>query len=187
MAIVTFCRTIHHDGKGKHVHPLSLFLPLRTKLWCMHAPAERAGTLPLSLLYPYMYSVVASPAVLAAREGGGWKPVQRWDLERGFLIFILQGELSPPPPRIHLRPVPIFAFSSHIYLQMRISANTVSGQRPSLPNTEYSFIQHFNQAWEVGWVTGREAGLLGGRLGYWEGGWVTGMEAGLLGGRLGNW
>jgi hypothetical protein len=27
----------------------------------VHAPAERAGTLPLFLLYPYMYSVVHTP------------------------------------------------------------------------------------------------------------------------------
>jgi hypothetical protein len=38
-----------------HAHPLPLYLPLRTKLRC--PPAERADTLPLLLLYPYLYSV----------------------------------------------------------------------------------------------------------------------------------
>ncbi len=166
-----------------HSHPLSLYLPSRTKLWCMHAPAERAGTLPLSLLYPYVYSMVAIPAALAAREGGGWKPVPTMGPCAWVSYFYSTERAVSPSPRIHLRPVPIFAFSSHIYLQMRISANTVSGQRPSLPNTEYSFIQYFNQAWEVGWVTGKEPGYW--EVGYWERGWVTGREAGLLGVMLG--
>ncbi len=30
----------------------SLYLPSRTKIWCTYAPAERADTLPLFLLYP---------------------------------------------------------------------------------------------------------------------------------------
>jgi hypothetical protein len=37
--------------------PLSLYVPTRAKLWCIHA-AKRADTLSLFLLYPYMYSVV---------------------------------------------------------------------------------------------------------------------------------
>jgi hypothetical protein len=53
--------TFHHDGKistgwlgrGVHAHPLSLYLPSRTKLF----PAERADILSIFLLYPYMYSV----------------------------------------------------------------------------------------------------------------------------------
>jgi hypothetical protein len=39
---------------GVHAHPLSLYQPLRTKLY---APAERADTLPLFLTYPYIYPV----------------------------------------------------------------------------------------------------------------------------------
>ena len=41
--------------------------------------------------------------------------------------------------------------------------------------------------WETEhWDTGKEAGILGRRLGYWEGGWDTGKEAGILGRRLGS-
>jgi hypothetical protein len=42
VAMATFRRTFHHDGKislawwgwGVHAHPLSQYLPSRTKLWC---------------------------------------------------------------------------------------------------------------------------------------------------------
>jgi hypothetical protein len=42
LAMATFWRTFHHDGKyspawcgwGKHALPLSLYLPSRAKLWC---------------------------------------------------------------------------------------------------------------------------------------------------------
>ncbi len=42
VATATFWRTFYHDGKispgwwgkGVHVHPLSIYLPSRTKLWC---------------------------------------------------------------------------------------------------------------------------------------------------------
>jgi hypothetical protein len=42
LCVTTFWRTFHHDGKmspgwwgwGVHEHPLSLYLPSRTKLWC---------------------------------------------------------------------------------------------------------------------------------------------------------
>ncbi|MFN9907325.1 MAG: hypothetical protein ACK56F_14595, partial [bacterium] len=91
------------QGWEVHAHPLSQYLPLRTKLWCtrqvqtppiftlplyvlcgtsaqpvrveerthvsftistitykvvVYALAERAGTLPLFILYPYKYSVL---------------------------------------------------------------------------------------------------------------------------------
>ncbi len=63
VAPATFWRTFHHDGKigpgwwgwGMHAHPLSLNLPSRPKLWC--TPQLRGQTLPLYLLYPYIYSV----------------------------------------------------------------------------------------------------------------------------------
>jgi hypothetical protein len=64
--MTTFWRTFHHDGKiksaepgeGGAVLPLSLYLPSRAKLLrTVYTPAERADTLPLFLLYPYMYSV----------------------------------------------------------------------------------------------------------------------------------
>ncbi len=59
VAMATFSRTLHHDGKispalwggGVHTHPLSLSLSSRAKVWCMYAPAKRADTLPLFLLY----------------------------------------------------------------------------------------------------------------------------------------
>jgi hypothetical protein len=40
-------------------HPLSLYHTIMYKV-VVYAPAERADTLPLFLLYPYMYSVVHS-------------------------------------------------------------------------------------------------------------------------------
>jgi hypothetical protein len=53
-----------HGGKispvccrGVHAHP-PFTLPSRTKLWCTLHAAERADTLPLFLLHPYMYSVI---------------------------------------------------------------------------------------------------------------------------------
>ncbi len=65
VAMTTLWRPFHHDikispgwwGRGVHAHPLSLYLPSRTKLCTVYAPAERADTLLLFLLYPYMYSV----------------------------------------------------------------------------------------------------------------------------------
>jgi hypothetical protein len=62
VAMATFSRTLHHDGKitlawwgggGMHAHSLSLDLSSRAKLFCMYAPAKRADTLPLFLLYTY--------------------------------------------------------------------------------------------------------------------------------------
>jgi hypothetical protein len=60
VANATFCCTFHHDGK---------FSPAWWEWECftistitykvvVYDPAERADTLPLFLLYPYMYSVV---------------------------------------------------------------------------------------------------------------------------------
>jgi hypothetical protein len=45
------------EGGGvHHTYPLSLYLPLLAKLWCI--PQLRGQShLPLFLLYPYMYSV----------------------------------------------------------------------------------------------------------------------------------
>ncbi len=68
-------RTFHHDGEislamgdgwGEHALPLSLYLPSRAK-FVVYALAERADTLPLFLLYPYMYSVDHSTSA--------WQPV----------------------------------------------------------------------------------------------------------------
>jgi hypothetical protein len=63
LAIATFWHTFHHDGKfslvrvwGARFPPLTLFTI--TSNVVAYALAERAGTLPLFLLYPYMYSVV---------------------------------------------------------------------------------------------------------------------------------
>ncbi len=41
-------------GGGVHALPLSLYLLSRV---VVYAPAERADTLPIFLLYPFMYSV----------------------------------------------------------------------------------------------------------------------------------
>ncbi len=59
VATAAFWRTFHHDGKispgwwgwGRHAHPLSLYLPSRTKV-TVYAPAERADTFPVFHLYP---------------------------------------------------------------------------------------------------------------------------------------
>jgi hypothetical protein len=67
VAIVTFWRTFQHDWKispawwgwGVHGHPFSLSLPLRTKWWC---------TLPPSLLYPYVYSVVRTRVAVPSQK-----------------------------------------------------------------------------------------------------------------------
>ncbi len=57
--------TSHHDGKispgwwgwGVHAHPPFHPITITYKV-AVYAPAERADTLPLFHLYPYMYSVV---------------------------------------------------------------------------------------------------------------------------------
>jgi hypothetical protein len=65
VAITTFWRTFHHDGKispawwgwGVHVLPLSYIY--HHKESCSERSNWEADTLPLFLLYPYMYSVVS--------------------------------------------------------------------------------------------------------------------------------
>ncbi len=65
VATDTFWRAFHHDGKispgwygcGMHAHPLSLYLPSGTELWCMLQLRGQIHS-PLFLFYPYMYSVV---------------------------------------------------------------------------------------------------------------------------------
>jgi hypothetical protein len=44
-------------GGGVHAHPLSLYLPLYVYKDVVYALADRADTLPLFLLYIYMFSV----------------------------------------------------------------------------------------------------------------------------------
>jgi hypothetical protein len=45
-------------GRGRvHAHPLSLYISTITYKVVVYVPAERVDTLPLFLLYPYMYSV----------------------------------------------------------------------------------------------------------------------------------
>jgi hypothetical protein len=71
VATATFLRTLH-DGKispgwwgwKKHAHPLSLYLPPRTKLWCTLQLTGQILYTPPSLLYLYMCSVVALSSVL---------------------------------------------------------------------------------------------------------------------------
>jgi hypothetical protein len=67
VAIATFWRTFHHDGKmaqsfggaGGHALPLSVYLPSRTTLWCtLQLKGQIQYTLTIStIVYPYMYSV----------------------------------------------------------------------------------------------------------------------------------
>ncbi len=73
VAMATFCRTFHHGGKISPAWwgwgctpptpppPTPLYLPSHKKLWCTYIPAEKADTLHLFLLYPYMYSMVTPP------------------------------------------------------------------------------------------------------------------------------
>ncbi len=66
--MAAFWRTFHHDGKispgcwgwGVHAHPLSLYLPSRTKLQCTLQLRGQIHTSYFFHLYPYMYSVVAA-------------------------------------------------------------------------------------------------------------------------------
>jgi hypothetical protein len=58
-------------GEGLNALPLSLYLPSRAKV-VVYAPAERAVTLPLFLLYPYMYSVQVTFSHYFCWGGGGW-------------------------------------------------------------------------------------------------------------------
>jgi hypothetical protein len=58
VAMATFWRTFHHlagEGGGAHPAPFTLFTITYNVM--MYSPAERAETLALFLLYPYMYSV----------------------------------------------------------------------------------------------------------------------------------
>ncbi len=64
MATATFWRIFHHDGKirpglvrGGGAHPPPFTITTIMSKVVVYAPAERADTLPLFLLYHYMYSV----------------------------------------------------------------------------------------------------------------------------------
>jgi hypothetical protein len=64
VAMTTFWRTFHHDGKINPglvsvggARPPPLTLSTITYKVIVYAPAERADTLTLILLYPYIYSV----------------------------------------------------------------------------------------------------------------------------------
>jgi hypothetical protein len=59
------------EGWGVHAHTLSLHLPL-PKLQCTYAPAERADTLILFHLYPYVLCgpVCPGPTLAGTREDG---------------------------------------------------------------------------------------------------------------------
>jgi hypothetical protein len=67
VAIATFWRTFHHDGKISPVwcvvrvggaSPPPFTISTVTYKVAVYTPAERADTLPLFLLYPYMYSAL---------------------------------------------------------------------------------------------------------------------------------
>ncbi len=60
------------DGGVARPTPIFTLLPSRTNYKVAvyrYAPAERAGTLPVFNLYPYMYSVVAGCSVRSSWEG----------------------------------------------------------------------------------------------------------------------
>jgi hypothetical protein len=68
VAMATFWRTFHHDGKiipatgegwGEGASPSPFTISTITYKVAVHAPAERAETLPLFLLYPCMYSLAS--------------------------------------------------------------------------------------------------------------------------------
>ncbi len=62
-----FLAHIHHDGNispgwwgsGMSAHPPTVILVIITYKGAVYAPGERANTLPLFHLYPYIYSVVS--------------------------------------------------------------------------------------------------------------------------------
>jgi hypothetical protein len=65
VATATFWSTLHHDkkkyvqaGEGAGALPPPFLVSTITYKVVMYTPAERADSLPLFLLYPYMYSVV---------------------------------------------------------------------------------------------------------------------------------
>ncbi len=63
-----------------HAHPVSLYLPSPITykvVEYVYAPAERAETLPLFLLYAYMYSVGRGPLLSLEREREGKGPERR--------------------------------------------------------------------------------------------------------------
>jgi hypothetical protein len=68
-----------HPGEGGGVHhALPHFtLSIITSKFVVYAPAERAVTLPLFLLYPYMYSVQVTFSHYFCWGGGGWGIVIR--------------------------------------------------------------------------------------------------------------
>jgi hypothetical protein len=69
-----FWRAFYHDGNispcwwgwGVHDHPISLYLPSRTKLQCTHAPAKRTET--LLLLYLSLYVLCGSNLIAIAEQ-----------------------------------------------------------------------------------------------------------------------
>ncbi len=74
VATATFWRTFHHDGKiaqpGEGWGGITPFIiSTITYKVLVYAPAERADTLPLFLLYPYMYSVIVT--IIGFHSGGG--------------------------------------------------------------------------------------------------------------------
>ncbi len=83
VAMTTFWRIFHHDGKispawrrwgggGCTLTPFTISTFIYKVV--VYAPAERADTFPLYLLYPYMYSVIAeftmhAPSLFMKRRG----------------------------------------------------------------------------------------------------------------------
>ncbi len=67
--------------------PRSPYLPSRAKLWCMYAPAKRADTLPLFLLYLICTLWLDSPTVLRGSRIQN-KKVYGWKRHRPQRLFI---------------------------------------------------------------------------------------------------
>jgi hypothetical protein len=82
------------EGGGLNALPLSLYLPSRAKV-VVYATAERAVTLPLFLLYPYMYSVQVTFCHYFCWGGGRWGIVIR---VKGADRVKGGGGLAPPTP-----------------------------------------------------------------------------------------
>jgi hypothetical protein len=54
-----------------HAHPLSLYLPICTKLWCKLQLRGQINTPSIFLLYPYMFSVVERMNLVVVVVWGG--------------------------------------------------------------------------------------------------------------------
>jgi hypothetical protein len=72
VAMAIFWLKLAQSGKGGGARPPPFPISTITYKVVLYAPAARADTLPLFLLYPYMYSVVRTlNCIFGCRDGAG--------------------------------------------------------------------------------------------------------------------